>query len=111
MKYKTKKEKDKEKEFVMEELVIVAQTLVGGELHDEKAQSLKDSVEEAIKHAPWKFKKKMMGRDEVGSSKARAHEKTPSFIKQRKEVDEVNVDSPAKTPTTPWKQKEKEKGS
>ncbi len=52
MKYKTKKEKDKEKEFVMEELVIVAQTLVGGELHDEKAQSLKDSVEEAIKHAP-----------------------------------------------------------
>jgi hypothetical protein len=47
----------------------------------------------------------------VGSSKARAHKKTPSFIKQRKEVDEVNVDSPAKTPTTPWKQKEKEKGS
>ncbi len=33
--------------FVVEELVIVAQTMVGGESHDEEAQSLKDLVEEA----------------------------------------------------------------
>jgi hypothetical protein len=35
-KYKTKKEKD----VIMEELVIVAQTMVGEELRDEEAQSL-----------------------------------------------------------------------
>jgi hypothetical protein len=50
-----------------------------------------------------------MGRDEVGLSKARAHERTPSLIKQRKEMDEVSMDSLAKSPTTPWKQKGKEK--
>jgi hypothetical protein len=44
-KYKTKKEK--EKDIIVEELVIVAQTMVGGEFRDEEAQSLKDLVEEA----------------------------------------------------------------
>ncbi len=44
-KYKTKKEK--EKDIVVEEKVIVAQTMVGGEFHDEKAHNLKDLVEEA----------------------------------------------------------------
>jgi protein required for attachment to host cells len=42
-KYKTKKEKD----ATVEELVIVAQTMVGGEFRDEEAQNLKDLVEEA----------------------------------------------------------------
>jgi hypothetical protein len=36
-KYKTKKEK--EKDITMEHLVIVAQTMVGGEFHDEEAHS------------------------------------------------------------------------
>lgn len=43
-KYKTKKEK--EKDTTMEELMIVAQTMLGEKLHDEKAQSLWDYVEE-----------------------------------------------------------------
>jgi hypothetical protein len=44
----------------------------------------------------------------MGSNKARAHEETPSPIKQRKGVDEV-VGSPMKTPTTLQKQKGNEK--
>jgi hypothetical protein len=44
-----------------------------------------------------------MGRYDVGLSKARAHERTPSLIKQRKEMDEASMDSLAKSPTTPWK--------
>ncbi len=39
-KYKTKKEK--EKDDAMKELMIVVQTMVGEELLDEEAQSLKD---------------------------------------------------------------------
>ncbi len=53
-KYKTKKEK----EIVMEGLVIVAQTMVGEELRDEEAQSLWDYVEEVAKPTPQKSKKK-----------------------------------------------------
>jgi hypothetical protein len=34
-----------------------------------------------------------MKKDEVGPSKARAHERTPSFIKQRQGMDEVNMGS------------------
>jgi hypothetical protein len=50
-----------------------------------------------------------MGKDEVGLSKKKAHERTPSPIKQRKGMDKVNVGSLIKTPTTPQKQKRKEK--
>ncbi len=42
-KYKTKKEK---KDIMVEELMITNQTMVGKEFFDEKAQSLKDLVEE-----------------------------------------------------------------
>jgi hypothetical protein len=100
-KYNTKKEKD----VVMEKLVIAAQTTVGNELRDEEAQSLKDLVEEAIKHVSRKSKKKKMGKDEVGSSKAKAHERTLSPIKQRKGLDKVSVGSPVKTPHNSLKAK------
>jgi hypothetical protein len=50
-----------------------------------------------------------MQKDEVGPSKAKSHEKTPSLVKQRKGVDEVNVGSLVKTPVVPQKQKGKEK--
>jgi len=43
-KYKTKKEK--EKDVAMEELVMATLTMVGEELCDEEAQSLRDLVEE-----------------------------------------------------------------
>ncbi len=49
-KYKTKKEK--EKDVTMEELVMVARTMVGEKLRDEKAQSLKDLVEETTLLTP-----------------------------------------------------------
>jgi hypothetical protein len=39
--------KPKRRTYVMEELVIVVQTMVGGVFHDEEALSLKDLVEEA----------------------------------------------------------------
>ncbi len=55
-------------------------------------------MEEVVEHAPRKFKKKKMGKDEVGLSKARAYERTPSPLKQRKGVDKVNMGSPMKTP-------------
>ncbi len=93
----------------MEELVIATQTMVGGDFHDEEAQSLRNLVEEVVEPNPRKCKKKKMGKDEASPSKARAHERNPSFVKQRKGVDEVSVGSPVKTPTTPQKQKGKEK--
>jgi hypothetical protein len=46
-KYETKKEK--EKDIIMEELMVVVQTMVGDKLHDEAVQSLKDLVEEVAK--------------------------------------------------------------
>ncbi len=49
-KHKTKKEK--EKDTIVEELMIVIQTMVGDKLHDEEAQSLKNSVEEVAKLPP-----------------------------------------------------------
>jgi hypothetical protein len=104
-KYKTKKEKD----TTMEELLMIAHTMVGEELHDEEAQNLKELVEETTQPTPQKSKKKKTRNDEMGPSKAKAHERTPYPIKQRKGVDEVNVSSSAKTPTTPKKHKGKEK--
>ncbi len=59
-KYKTKKEK--EKDVVVQELIIVSWTMVGEELHDEEAQSLKDTVEETTKPPPQKTKKRRQGR-------------------------------------------------
>jgi len=83
--------------------------MVCGELHDEKARSLKDLVEEAIEPTQRKCKKKKTRKDEASPSKARAHARTPSLVKQRKGVDEVSMGSHVKTPTTPQKQKGKEK--
>jgi hypothetical protein len=71
--------------------------MVGWEPRDEEAQSLKDLVEKVAQLAPWKFKKKKTRKDEVSSSKAKAHERTPSFVKQRKGMDEVSMGSPIKT--------------
>jgi hypothetical protein len=56
-----------------------------------KAQSLMDVVEEVAQPTPQKSKKKQMGKGEVGSRKTNAHERTPSLIKQRKGVDEVQL--------------------
>ncbi len=47
-KYKTKKEKDVD----VEEFVITTQTMVDMDFHDEKAQSLRDLVEEVVEPAP-----------------------------------------------------------
>jgi len=57
--------KEKEKDAAMEELMIITQTMVGGELHGEEAWSLKDVVEEAAQLALRKSKKKKTRRDEV----------------------------------------------
>jgi hypothetical protein len=43
--------------------------MVGGELHDEVAQSLRDVVEEVAQLAPRKSKKKQMGKDEAKQNK------------------------------------------
>jgi hypothetical protein len=55
-KYKTKKEK--EKDTYVEELMITTQTMVMRSFFDEKAQSLKDLVEEMAKLPPQNTKKK-----------------------------------------------------
>jgi hypothetical protein len=81
--------------------------MVGDKLHDEKVQSLKDSLEEVAKLLPRKTKKKKMGKDEAGLSKTKAHERIP-FVAQRKGEDEVNVSSLVKTPMAPKKNKRKE---
>jgi type I site-specific restriction-modification system R (restriction) subunit len=77
-KYKTKKEK--EKDITMEKLVVMVQTMVNDEFHDEEAQSLKDLVEKTMKAPPQKTKNKKIGKDEVGMNKAKAHEITPSLV-------------------------------
>jgi hypothetical protein len=38
-------------------------------------------VEEMVKPPPQKTKNKKMGKDDVGLSKAKSHEKTPSLVK------------------------------
>jgi len=50
-----------------------------------------------------------MRKDEMGPSKAKAHERIFSLVKQRKGVDEVNMGSLVKTLVAPQKQKGKEK--
>jgi hypothetical protein len=74
--------------------------MVGGEFCDEETKNLKDLVKEVEQHVPQKFKNKKTRKDEVGPSKAKAHEKTPCLVKQRKGMDEVNVGSLVKTSTT-----------
>jgi len=44
-----------------------------------------------------------------GPSRAKAHDRTPSLVKQRKRVDEVNVGPLVKTPAALQKHKKKEK--
>ncbi len=76
--YKTKKEK--EKYVVMEELIALRQTMVGEELRDEEAQSIKNMVEEDTKAPPRKSKKKTKGKDKTSPSRVKAHERTPSSV-------------------------------
>jgi len=83
--------------------------MVGEELLDEEAQSLKDLVEEASKPPPQKTNKKKTGKDEATLSKAKSHERTPSLVKQRKGEGEVSMGSPTKIPMAPKKHKGKEK--
>lgn len=68
----------------MEELVIVVQTMVGEDLHEKRAQSLREYVEEVVKFAPQKLKTKKTWKDEVGLNRAKDDERTPSLIKQKK---------------------------
>jgi len=83
--------------------------MVGEELLDEEAQSLRDLVKEATKSPPQKTEKKKTGKDEVGLNKDKSHEKTRSLVKQRKGEGEVNVGSSTKTPMALTKHKGKEK--
>jgi glycerophosphoryl diester phosphodiesterase len=92
----------------MEELVIVTQTMVGEDLCEKEAQSLKEYVEEVVKFAPQKPKKKKTGKDEVGLNKAKDHERTFSPIKQKKGEDEMSMGSLAKTLVALKKYKGKE---
>jgi hypothetical protein len=88
----------------MEELVIVAQTMVGEELRDEEAQSLWDYVEEVAKPTPQKSNLKKIWKDEASLSKAKSHERT-HLVKHSKGEDKMSTGSLAKTPTTPNKHK------
>ncbi len=105
-KYKTKKEK--EKDITMEKLVVMVQTMVNDEFHDEEAQSLKDLVEKTMKAPPQKTKNKKIGKDEVGMNKAKAHEITPSLVMWKRGEDKVSMGLPRETPTIPKKNKGKE---
>jgi hypothetical protein len=49
--------------------------MIGEQLCDEKAQSIRDLVEESVKAPPQKIKKNTKGKDEAGPSKVKAHEK------------------------------------
>ncbi len=49
--------------------------MIGEQLCDEKAQSIKDLVEEAMKAPPQKPKKNTKRKDEASPSKVKAHEK------------------------------------
>jgi hypothetical protein len=76
-KYKTKKKK--KKDAIVEELMVIIWTMVGDELHDEKARSIKELVEE--------ISKLLLG--------SQCHERIP-LVTRRKGEDEVNVGSLAK---------------
>jgi hypothetical protein len=93
----------------MEELVIVVQTMVGEDFCEKEAQSLKEYVEEVVKLVPQKPKKKKTWKDDAGLNKAKDHERTPSFIKQKKGEDEVSMGSLVKTLVALKKYKGKEK--
>ncbi len=54
--------------------------MVGEELHDEEAQSMKNMVEEDVKAPPGKNKKKTKAKDKANPSRVKAHERTPSSI-------------------------------
>jgi hypothetical protein len=64
----------------VEELIALRQTMVGEELHDEEAQSMKNMVEEDVKAPPGKNKKKTKAKDKANPSRVKAHERTPSSI-------------------------------
>ncbi len=82
-KYKTK---EKEEDVIVENLIALGQTMIGEQVHDEEVQSIQNMVEEVAKASPWKTKKKTMKRKyEAGPSKAKAHEKTPSPLFEKRE--------------------------
>jgi hypothetical protein len=83
--------------------------MVGEDLHEEEAQSLREYVEEVVKLVPQKLKKKKTWKDEVGLNKAKDDERTPSPIKQKKGKYKVSMGSLVKTLPTLKKYKGKEK--
>jgi hypothetical protein len=83
--------------------------MVGEELLDEEAQSLRDLVEEASNPPPQKTNKKKTRKDEAASSKAKSHERTPSLVNQRKGEGEVSMGSLTKIPMAPRKHKGRKK--
>jgi hypothetical protein len=81
--------------------------MVGNEVHDEEAQSLKDLVEEATKAPPQKPKKKKIGKDEANLNKA--HERILSFVTRRRGGRRGENGLSAKSRRVPKKNKGKEK--
>jgi hypothetical protein len=60
--------------------------MIGEQLCNEEAQSIRDLVEEAMKAPPQKTKKNTKGKDEASPSKTKAHEKLlPSSLKGSEE--------------------------
>lgn len=93
----------------MEELITSTKTMVGEQLRDKKAQSIKEMVEEATKPPPRKSLKKMKGRDKASPSIAQAHERTFSLVTQKKGKTKANTGLLMKTLMTPQKNNGKEK--
>jgi hypothetical protein len=54
--------------------------MVGEELRDEEAQSIKNMVEEDAKTPPRKSNKKTKGKNKASVSRVKAHERTPSSV-------------------------------
>jgi hypothetical protein len=59
--------------------------VVGEDLFEKEAQSLKEYVEGVVKLASQKPKKKKTWKGEVGLNKAKDHERIPSLLNKRKE--------------------------
>jgi hypothetical protein len=58
--------------------------MIGEQLCNEEAQSIRDLVEEAVKAPPQKTMKNTKGKDEASLSKTKAHEKfLPSSVEGR----------------------------
>jgi ATP-dependent protease HslVU (ClpYQ) ATPase subunit len=65
--------------------------MIGEQLCDEKAQSIRDLVEEAMKAPPQKTKKNTKRKDQASPSKVKAHEKLlPSSLEGREKRMEIS---------------------